>query len=1115
MAQLHIYDKFGSLLEQYEIDKPLTEWLRDNVPSYKDQCAPLYSCELNGKPWPYAKHGSNLNDSDVISLTIEPQGVAVYLIAAVVAIGAAAYAYNVASNMPKGYEQSTQDGSSIYSANARANIPRPSGIIREVAGSMQIYPDLIAPPYRYYEDNYEYLSVLLSIGRGYYDLNQNNFYVSETKLLNYINGLYINFYDPSETLSAGDAQIWVTSKEAANVRLTTSASIVAGVWTADFSGDTMTTYFDSGSGPVATAFPFEVDESFDITVGAEAGAYRVVSIAGASNETATLYEQRIDNAYIYIGSGLVSITAAIPQSAKAIRTDVAAASFATATGQTVEFSRASGGAYWYGPYKITDDGVTASKIEIDVSFNQGLVYIDDSGNKNNHSVTIEIQYRDFGTADWTSQQYTFTDNFLGQRVFTRTIDLVSDIEPEVRVRKVTRDSTAIGYYDEVSVTRIKSLISSPPTSYDDITVARIVVRGTDNLSATAENRINIRGATRKLPTLTELENAANGTPFDISRSATTTSGDWNSDYLDFARVTPIGGNTYDGTSGEDDNTAFSWSSDGLYLLAMGKFGVKCMSTSVAFDASALQLIGSNSFQVSEDSKSQCFLTSSGNYFIAKSAKNPSPYGQLLYYTCSTAFNPATATLSGTYTFTNILEDDFSSIYVSSNGEEVYIVCDRGCIHYNMSTAYDVTTMSEVAQFNIGAVTGPASFSDFDGSSLPRKLFAYVSANIRRFDFGTAGDISTLSEVLDSGSLSNIPATPNSMHASQQDFYFAYASDDQNTGLYQYRTRDYIDTRATRSIMRFAAHALYDSLGSRAADLVNWSALSTLETTLDARGDYLDAEFVDETTLWEAIRIMLAPAYAEPVVKDGAFLPVRTITASDYQHIYTPDIMLDDGLSIDSSLYDSEEPDGVEVEYFSLSTYKNEVVLCLASGDAGINPRRIQVIGATDETRAWRLGMRERNRARYKPAQFTFSTEMDALNSEYGDPIAVCSEVFASQCGEVTAYSAPTVTLDFEPDFGAGTYYAAFRKPDGKMSGLYTITAGGSANEITLSSPATLDFTPATDTGEERTLVSIGLSSEWGKRAIVRRIEPQGDNIVQVVAEEYLAEVYQDDDNTPS
>jgi hypothetical protein len=155
-------------------------------------------------------------------------------------------------------------------------------------------------------------------------------------------------------------------------------------------------------------------------------------------------------------------------------------------------------------------------------------------------------------------------------------------------------------------------------------------------------------------------------------------------------------------------------------------------------------------------------------------------------------------------------------------------------------------------------------------------------------------------------------------------------------------------------------------------------------------------------------------------------------------------------------------------------------------------------------------MRERERYRYKPQEYRFTTELDAMNSYYGDPIGIVDELDAPFFGKLVSYSAPSVTVDQDLTFGAGTHYACFRTDEGDFSGLYTVTTGASANELTLSSPATLDFTP----GDNDVYFSFGTLDQLVKRAIVRSVEPSEDGIIDVICEEYIAEIYQNDDLSP-
>jgi len=186
---------------------------------------------------------------------------------------------------------------------------------------------------------------------------------------------------------------------------------------------------------------------------------------------------------------------------------------------------------------------------------------------------------------------------------------------------------------------------------------------------------------------------------------------------------------------------------------------------------------------------------------------------------------------------------------------------------------------------------------------------------------------------------------------------------------------------------------------------------------------------------------------------------------------------------------------------------------------GVNPRRLQAIGIRDSSNVEKFAARAYQKDRLKPQIFRFTTELDALNSEYGDYIGIASSLFAAQTGDVIDYDAGTntVTLSFEPSFeyvsaSETTPLVMFRNPEGRYSGIYAAFQTVNSNQLQLSIP--LDFTPFTDDdNEDNTQIVFGfggIGQSFVKGALVREINPAGDTQVEVVAEEYIEEIYEND-----
>jgi len=318
----------------------------------------------------------------------------------------------------------------------------------------------------------------------------------------------------------------------------------------------------------------------------------------------------------------------------------------------------------------------------------------------------------------------------------------------------------------------------------------------------------------------------------------------------------------------------------------------------------------------------------------------------------------------------------------------------------------------------------------------------------------------------------------------------------------------------------AAPVIYLTLDSGyAVSDIDIDTLTTLQTTWTSRADTFNAEISEESTLFELQQRILIAGYAEPTIEGGKITAKRDVTRTTYDYIYTPDKIMAPGITRPGTFYDPDENDGVEVEYFDRDTRQNEVVYytLAAAGDTAnpVNPKRVRAFGITDATKAWRFGSIDRRRTHYKPDQINFSTEMDGLNSTYLSSPAVADEMLVTgQSGRmVSSDGANAYTLDQALVFGAGTYKIAFSAADGTMSTLYTATAGATAYQVTLSSA--LDITPVLDGTQEAPLFAFGLADEWAQHVIVRDIQPQGDDTVKLICEEYISEIWDDIDNAPS
>ena len=1153
MITINVIDKIGQLLESHQCEEGRTikSWLYEHVKSYDGEDNAPFVVELNGAQ---VSHDEILKKGDVVRILLNPSNTA-QVIYAIITVASAVYAYQSAqsiNNLNQNYENTTEEGRSIYSPQVNNNSAKLNGYVRDIAGQMNVYPDLINAPRRRFEgepevtdgdfvytkgDEFVYFGG--SVGQGYYFIPEESIYISESAQNLNSEDFTVNVYDPTDDVSVDAAfDNWITSKEVSSLTLATGGGRKVGNWTFDFLNDTATSKLEGS----LIEFPFEVGEVFELENTVESGLYRVLSKSGTSNSVGTLEEVKLsfDNTYIALDStvttdsdrqaGLAQANYYLPSGYVFLDDNPTTPTFGTASDVAVDITSVAGAINWEGDFKVLPDGETSRYSEFDVFFPRGLYSISPvDGDAITQLVNIYAEWRDVNDTNWTriERQFfdyiTFQDQTRDQVGFTVSVDHGSEISPVFRFAKVPRDSD----YDKNSshMVQIRSLRSKldAPTSYDKVTTIGVKMRGTNAIARTAQDKVNLRGITRKLPTLAEFQAGT----WDLSRDVTGTIVNYNVEdatYVHESDIEIIEDFTNGFIHGEFDSTSeYLYIAADKYLisyklaeageLAVGRIGRQTKTLVGQIDASSTINAGDISLR---NGNRDLYEIYNGNIkqhrFLGDNNLN-------------TAFTVAIWPIdfitppTGTRAFDINQDADKFWIYDANNDliktYSMTVANEIGMGVTNDNVTFDLTP------FLGGLFINSLRFQNYVAGE-PTMFFVAVGTDVLKFEMSTAGDVSTASLVTTEtlGRQGDGIAFPNNT----DDILYVFNSRNSFGRLYyadKYALNNYTgDSRSTRSAARFVANQLYSSLSesnSNWADIVDWDSLSDLDTAMTLAGQTLDAEFVDETTLWEAIKIAMSTGNAEPSIKNGKLVAVidESKAGEDFQHLYTPEVMTD-GLQISAPFYDSNEPDSIEAEYFDFATGTNEVVRFPLSG---VNPKRIQALGIRDPSNASKFAARAYQKERLKPQIYRFTTEMDALNSEYGDYIGIASSLFSAQTGDVLEYDAVNdiVTLSFEPRFdyvnaSETTPLVMFRDPEGKYSGIYGVTQTVNPNQLELSVPLT--FTPFTDDDlEDNTQIVFGfggVGQSFIKGALVREINPIGDTEVEVVAEEYIEEIYDND-----
>lgn len=325
-----------------------------------------------------------------------------------------------------------------------------------------------------------------------------------------------------------------------------------------------------------------------------------------------------------------------------------------------------------------------------------------------------------------------------------------------------------------------------------------------------------------------------------------------------------------------------------------------------------------------------------------------------------------------------------------------------------------------------------------------------------------------------------------------------------------------EAQPTRDISAAVGHIIRNVGYSDTSD-IDLVELDRLERTRwTPRGDTYDRVVTDSKTVKSNLLDALQAGFSELTIDRGLLVPVRDEPRGpSFDHVYNPQIMLEP-LAYDFTMPDQPDDfDGVDVEYYDHSTRQDETVECRLQGDTGERVEKLRLDGVGVRYKAWRWGMRRRRSHLYRQRQYSFKTELDALNSAYFDYVALgVTTPGYGQSAEVVGYSeGPPVTLQSsEPlDWSeGGVYKVIVRRKDGTASGPYTATR---VDDYTFTIP-TLDFVPDLSGAIEYPILQFGHESKWCFPALITDVSPQGTRTCSVKAVNYDERMYLDDDAFP-
>jgi hypothetical protein len=312
------------------------------------------------------------------------------------------------------------------------------------------------------------------------------------------------------------------------------------------------------------------------------------------------------------------------------------------------------------------------------------------------------------------------------------------------------------------------------------------------------------------------------------------------------------------------------------------------------------------------------------------------------------------------------------------------------------------------------------------------------------------------------------------------------------------------------VVRYIAHSVgYDDTQIDIAELIR------LDAIWKARGDTFKYIYDSNVVVRDAINTALNVGFSEMTVSQGKIKPVRDEPRDMLNaHMYTPQNMTKT-LKTSFSVVTPEESDGIRVTYVDEDTWEEATVLCLLPTDTGFKLDEITIDGVTTRDKAYQLGMRQRSIQFHRRKKYTFSTEMDALNSEYFSTAVLGDDIPSyAQSGimwSIQAQGTDKALIQSSEMFtwtDGAAHVVSWRKANGKIAGPFPCTK---VSDFYLLATIGSELLPTINSTQEPPHLLFGTSTEYGYPAIVTKVAPSGRFDIAVEAVNYSTNVYDYDD----
>lgn len=306
---------------------------------------------------------------------------------------------------------------------------------------------------------------------------------------------------------------------------------------------------------------------------------------------------------------------------------------------------------------------------------------------------------------------------------------------------------------------------------------------------------------------------------------------------------------------------------------------------------------------------------------------------------------------------------------------------------------------------------------------------------------------------------------------------------------------------TQSIASALADVLRNTAygGSVPDSRIDLQSLYDLDQIWTARGDRFNGIFDSRITMWDALVQIARCGRARPIMRGNVFTFVRDQAQSLPTGVFSMRNIKRGSLQITYRVPTEDDPDGIELEYFSSKTWASDYVTMPLPGVVGdpVRPMKFSVKGITGLKQAQRETAYWVADSVYRPVSVDYEAELEGFLPAYGDLVAVSHDIAS------WGISGELISFDGLDEYGSSeelvwtgaAHYALLTDEFGDPHGPYVVTPGEAPNSLRFGE--VIGFTPYFGTEKERTKFVMGPASNYAKMCVVKSIAPSGENSVNM------------------